>query len=142
MVSYQAFAGNNFKISGLDFNCRLVMRDGICGHTSEMRWRVRAILRAQRYFTTANMIHLYKATVPSYAEYRTAAIHHASVSLLQQVDRVQESFFEDFGIDDISTAEVFKLVLLSLRRCIAMLVSIIHRTVLGQGPEHFKQWFY
>ena len=141
VVSHHAPAGNNFKILGLDFDCRLVMGDAICGLTSEMRWRVRSILRAQRYHTTANMLHLYKAKVLSYAEYRTAAIYHASGTLLQQVDRVQESFLEDVGIDAISAFLVFNLAPLSLRRNIAML-GLIHRTVLGHGPEHFKQWFY
>ena len=97
--------------------------------------------RAQRYHTTANMLHLYKAKVLSYVEYRTAAIYHASVSLLQKVDHVQESFLEDIGIDAINALLYFNLAPLSLRRDIAML-GLIHRTVLGQGPEHFKQWFY
>ena len=87
------------------------------------------------------MIHLYKPKVLLYAEYRTVAIYHASVSLLHQVDRVQESFLEDVGIDAISAFLVFNLAPLSLRRDIAML-GLTHRTVLGQGPEHFKQWFY
>ena len=130
VVSHHAPAGNNFKILGLDFDCRLVMGDAICGLTSEMRWRVRSILRAQRYHTTANMLHLYKAKVLSYVEYRTAAIYHASVSLLQKVDHVQESFLEDIGIDAINALLYFNLAPTSLR------------TVLGQGPEHFKQWFY
>ena len=48
------------------------------------------------------MIHLYKAKVLSYAEYRTAAIYQASVSPLQQVGHVSESFLEDVGIDAIT----------------------------------------
>ena len=71
------------------------------------------------------MIHLYKAKVLSYAEYRTAAIYHASESLLQKVDHVQESFFEDIGIDAINALLYFNLAPLSLRRDIAML-GLIH----------------
>ena len=67
------------------------------------------------------MIHLYKAKVLSYAEYRTAAIYHASVPLLQHVDRVQESFLEGRGIDAISAAVVFSFAPLSLIRGLAML---------------------
>ena len=54
---------------------------------------------------------------------------------------MQESSLEDSGIDAISAFLVFNLAPLSLRRDIAML-GLIHRTVLGQGPEHFKQLFY
>ena len=140
MVSHHAPAGNNFKILGVDFDRRFVISDAICGFTSEMKWRARSILRAQRYHTTKNMIHLYKANVLSYAEYRTAAIYHASASLLKQMDRVQASFLEDVGIDAINALLVVNLAPLSLRRDIAML-GLIHRTMLGQGPEHFKQRF-
>ena len=48
------------------------------------------------------MIHLYKAEVLSFAEYQTVAIYHASISSLQQVDRVQASFLEDAGINAIN----------------------------------------
>ena len=63
-------------------------------------------------------------------EYRTAAIYHASTSLLQLVDRVQESFLEEIGIDDVTAFCDFNLAPLSLRRDIAM-SGLIHRTVLG-----------
>ena len=45
------------------------------------------------------MIHMYKNGVLSYTECRAAAIYHASVPLLQQVENVQESVLEDIGID-------------------------------------------
>ena len=140
MVSHHAPAGNNFKILGVDFDRRFVISDAICGFTSEMKWRVRSILKAQRYHTTKNMIHLCRANVLSYAEYRTAAIY-ASVSLLKQVGRVQERFLEDVGIDAINALLVVSLAPLSLRRDIAML-GLIHRTMLCQSPEHFKQLCY
>ena len=48
VVSHHAPAGNNLKILGVDFDCRLVMGDAIHGLTSKMRWRIRSILNAQR----------------------------------------------------------------------------------------------
>ena len=65
---------------------------------------------------------------------------NASVSLINKIDRVQESFLEDAGIDAINALLIFNLAPLCLRRDIALL-GLIHRTMLGQGPEHFKQWF-
>ena len=58
VVSHHAPAGNNLKILGLDFDCRSEVGDAIRGLTSEMRWRVRSILRAQRYHTKEKIIHL------------------------------------------------------------------------------------
>ena len=141
VVSRHAPAGHNFKILGWDFHCRSVMGDAFCGFTSDRTWRARYILRAQRYHITENMIHLYKTKVLSCAEYRTAAIDHACVTLLQQLDRVQESLPRDVGIDAINAAFMFDFACFSLRRDIAML-SLIRLTILGQGPEHVKQWLY
>ena len=71
--------GPNFKILGLNFDCKLTMGDAIDDLVGEMRWRIKSILRAQRYHTVADMINLYKAKVLSYAEYRTAAIYQSCV---------------------------------------------------------------
>ena len=141
VISHHCPAGSNFKILGVSFDCRLTMQDAISGLTSEMRWRVRSVLRTQRYHTTASTIQLYKSKVLSYCEYRTAAIYHACTSLLQIVDRVQERFLEEIGIDDVTAFCDFNLAPLALRRDIAML-GLVHRTVLCQGPSHFQQWFY
>ena len=75
-------------------------------------------------------IQLYKSKVVSYCEYRTAAIYNACASLLQHVDRVQDSFLQEIDIDDVTAFSVFNLAPLQLRRDIAML-GLIHRTVLG-----------
>ena len=82
IISHYCPVGSNFKILGLNFDCRLIIRDAILGLTSEMRWRVRSILRTQRYHTIANPLHLHKAKVLSYCEYRTAASYDACTSLL------------------------------------------------------------
>ena len=116
------------------------MRYAIFGLTSEMRWRVESILRTRRYHTIADLIHLYKATVLSYCECRTAAIYHACTSLLLLVDRVQESFLEEIGIDDVTALCDFNLAPFSLRRDIAML-GLIHFAEIvlpvNNAAEHF-----
>ena len=62
--------------------------------------------------------------------------HHAS-----DCDRIQENFLEEIGIDDVNALCDFNLAPLALRRDITML-SLIHRTVIGQSPSHFHRWFY
>ena len=113
------------------------MRDAIEDLVGEMRWRVRSILRVQRYHSVTGIINLYKAKVLSYAEYRTAAVYHACVSLLDKIDNVQRSFLNDIGINELTAFMDFNLAPLNLRRDIAML-GLIHRTVFGQGTQHFR----
>ena len=113
------------------------MNDAIIDLVGEMRWRVRAILRVQRMHSITGMMNLYKAKVLSYAESRTAAIYHDSVSALETIDKVQRSFLVDIGVDEISALLEFNLATLGLRRDIAMF-GLIHRTVLGQGLRTFR----
>ena len=55
--------------------------------------------------------------------------------------RVQERLTEDVGVDVFDAALVFNIAPLPLRCDIAIL-SLIHRTMLGQGPQHLPQWFF
>ena len=101
-ASHHSPAGTNFKILGLNVDCRLIRRDAVEDLVGEMRWRVRSILRAQPHHSVTGIINLYKAKVLSYAEYRTAAVYHACVSLLDAVDNVQCSVLNDIGIYELT----------------------------------------
>ena len=57
------------------------------------------------------------------------------------LDRILERFLRQLGVLDEDALLHFNLAPLSLRRDMAAL-GVIHRTVLGLGPQHFKQWFY
>ena len=87
------------------------------------------------------LVDLYKSKLLSYFGYRTAALYHATDTALKPVDAVQERFLRKLGCTDLEALMVFNLAPLSARRDIAML-GVIHRTVLGKGPEHFKQFFF
>ena len=56
------------------------------------------------------------------------------------MDRIQSKFLEDAGIDDVSALIHFNLAPLATRRDMAML-GILHRTVIGKGPPHFRSHF-
>ena len=141
VLSHHEPAGCNFKILSIDFDCRLTMADAVSVLVSDLRWKVRSILRAQRCQSVRGMINLYKSKVLSYAECRTAGVYHACASTLEGIDRVQSSFLRDIGVGELSAFMEFNLVPLSLRRDIAML-GLIHRAVLGQGPSHVREFFY
>ena len=49
-------------------------------------------------------------------------------------------FLPDIGVDYITALVTFHLAPLSTRRDIAML-GLIHRTILGKGPEQFRDFF-
>ena len=76
----------------------------------------------------------------SFIEYRAAAIYHACDSSLVALDHVQDKLLEAAGVSDVEALDVGNLAPLSARRDIALL-GLIHRTVLGVGPAHFKSFF-
>ena len=85
------------------------------------------------------MIRLWKSDILSYIEYRTPAIYHAAAAQLRQIDSIQERFVSDLGLSALDALVHFKLAPLRSRRDIALL-GMIHRSVLGLGPEHFHQY--
>ena len=61
-------------------------------------------------------------------------------TVLQPLDKLQERFLRNAGVTQLEGLMVFNLAPLAARRDIAML-GLIHRTVLGKGPEQFKSFF-
>ena len=80
------------------------------------------------------------AQLLSFIEYRTPAIYHACNSALESLDRVQDKMLEAAGMDNVEALSHCRLAPLSTRRDMALL-GLIHRTVLGRGPGHFKKFF-
>ena len=103
-------------------------------------WKLRTLLRTKRFYSDADLIVLYKAHLLSYLGYRTPAIYHATRAVLRRLDAVQCNFLRDLGVDEVSALVDFKLAPLNTRRDIAML-GMIHRTVLGKGPQQFTHFF-
>ena len=71
---------------------------------------------------------VYKIRVVSFIEYRSAAIYHASDTVLHAIDGVQARFLRDMGVTAIKALLDFNLAPLGSRRDIAML-GLIQRTV-------------
>ena len=87
------------------------------------------------------MVRLYKAHVLPILEFPTAAIYHTTQTNLQKLDRVQKRFLRTVGLTAEDAFLKYRLAPLQTRRDLAAL-GLIHRTVLGKGPKHFKQWFF
>ena len=99
-----------------------------------------ALLKSRRYFTSPELMQLYKSQVLSYLESATPAIFHAAPSHLELVDRVQKRFLREIDISEHDALECFRLAPLCSRRCMAML-AILQRITLGIAPPQLKQMF-
>jgi hypothetical protein len=140
ILSLRDPVGGNFKLLGVDFDGLLSMADAVNDLVVEAGWKLRMLIRGRRFYTDADMVTLYKAHMLSYIEYRTAAVYHATQQILDRLDQVQTRFLKDLNIDERTALLEFNLAPLTSRRDMAML-GIIHRTVLGRGPAHFKEHF-
>ena len=132
--------GGCFRMLGCCFDTALTMGDCIAELAGEAAWKLKTILRSQRFFNDSEMVRLFKSKLLSYIEYRTPAIFHACDTHLRRIDSIQHKFLEDFGISDLDALFVFNLAPLAVRRQIAML-GVIHRSVLGLGPRQFDDFF-
>jgi hypothetical protein len=106
----------------------------------EAGWKLKMVIRTKRFYTDGELIVLYKTHLLAYIEYRTPAVYHATREILARLDRVQTKFLQDVGIGATEALIQFNLAPLSTRRDIAML-GVIHRSKLGKGPRHFRNFF-
>ena len=132
--------GTSFNLLGIHFDCKLVMTESVEELAKACRWKLKAILRTGRFNTGMGLISLYKAQILSYTEYRTAAIYHACDSSLALLDAVQDKALGAANMTKTEALNTAHLAPLGVRRDIAML-GLIHRAVLGRGPDQFRQIF-
>ena len=132
--------GNSFDLLGVRFDCKLVMSETVHSLAGQCKWKLRAILRTQKFNTGMELVTLYKAQLLSFIEYRTPAIYHACASALLELDRIQDRLMNAAGFNEAEVLRVCRLAPLTARRDMAML-GLIHRTVLGKGPCHFRAFF-
>ena len=71
------------------------------------------------------MIQVYNAKVLCYAEYRTAAIHHACDTAIAPLNKLQDSFLTELQLSSEEALLQFNLAPLESRRDIAMVWIII-----------------
>ena len=94
------------------------------------------LLRTHRFYSSRDMINLFKAHILSYIEYRTPTLFHASHSILVPLNMIQNEFLSNIRISIENTAFHFKQLPLRQRRQIAAL-RIIQRAVLRKRPHKF-----
>jgi hypothetical protein len=132
--------GADFKLLGVVFDVAMKMNGAVEEVVKEAGWKLKMLLRTKRYYTDGDLVILFKAHLLGYLEYRTPAVYHATRDILTKLDRVLTKFLEDLGLSEVEALMNFNMAPLAARRDIAML-GLIHRTVLGKGPRHFKDHF-
>jgi len=86
--------GSSFKILSVHFDTKLKMDEAVHHFVDEAGWRLRTLLRTQRYHDSKNLIRLYKCHILSFLEGATPALYHAGPSVLRPLDGLQKSFLE------------------------------------------------
>ena len=133
-------AGGEFKILGVHFDGQLLMHTACRIVATEAGWRLKQLLRNRRYFTTPELMRLYKAQVLSYIESSTPGVYHAAPSVLDRVDRVQRRFLRELGLDERAALRDFRLAPLPARRDMSML-GALHKVALGLAPPQLAALF-
>ena len=95
----RAPSGNNFRMLGLCFDTKLVMRNACYEIVSIAAGRCRAVLKLRSFFTTAEIINHYKSQVLSGIDFTTPAIYHAPEFFLRVIDAVQDNFLNEMGFE-------------------------------------------
>ena len=62
--------GDDFRILGVLFDCQLLMHAAVRETICEASWRTKTLLRTHRYFSTKELVNLFKAHISSFIEYR------------------------------------------------------------------------
>ena len=96
---------------------------------TEMSWRVKALMKARRFYGTSSLLRLYKAQILTYVECFTAAIAHAAPYLLDKIDATQRHFLSEIGLSELDALKNFSLA------------GLIHRSARFDGPPHYQTLF-
>ena len=132
--------GDNFKILGVIFDPALLMHEAACHVATEAGWRLQALLKVRRFFTTPELFRMYKCQVLTYIESSIPGLYHAAVSVLDRVDRVQRRFLREMEISEVDALIRFRLAPLPSRRDMAML-GALHKVTLNTAPDQLKALF-
>ena len=132
--------GDNFKILGVLFDPKLSMFYAAQKLSTEASWRLKALLRTGRFYTTRDMVRLYKCHVLSFIEGATSAIFHATDTVLKMIDDIQIEFLDHLSLTNEAALCEFNLAPLSMRRDISIL-GLLFKVSLGIAPPALSSLF-
>ena len=118
--------GDDFKILGVVFDGALRMGAAARAIATEAGWRLQRLLKARRYFTTPELVRLYKAQILSYIESSTPGVYHAAASVLSCVDASNADSFAKWGSAKYKRSRItnwHRCVLAETSPCLAPCIS-------------------
>jgi len=133
--------GESFKIMGILWDTKLTMLAECQEVAARAGWKLKTLLRTRRFYTTSELVILYKSHVLPVLEFPTPAVFHAASSVFELLDKVQGRFLCEVGLTPEDVLLFFHLAPSCCRRDMAAL-GLIHRAALGLGPPHFLKWFF
>jgi hypothetical protein len=133
-------AGDQFKILSVVYDTRLTMHEAVYQFCTEAGWRLKTLLRTQRFYSTRSLVRMFKCHILSFIEGATPAIYHAAPSILKPLDDILVDFISQAGISEEQSLCSFNLAPLGMRRDIAML-ALLHKVSLGTAPEPICKLF-
>ena len=80
--------GDGFALLGVEFDEQLSMQKEIDELANRCHWKLRTLFRSQRFFTEEQLVQQYKTHVLPFLEHSTAAVYHATTTLLETLERV------------------------------------------------------
>ena len=122
--------GDPFKLLGLLVDCKLTMLPAVEKILSQIRPKVRAILRSKRYYEVKELIAQFKTHIWGVMECHSGGLFHVSDTALQKLDQVHYHFLRELGVDARQAFTEFNFAPPILRRNIGIL-GLLHKRVLG-----------
>jgi hypothetical protein len=133
-------AGDHFKILSVVFDTKLTMHEAVYTFCTEAGWRLKTLLRTQRFYSTSSLVKMFKCHILSFIEGATPAIYHAAPSVLKPLDNILSDFLAQACISEENAIIEFSLAPLGMRRDIAML-ALLHKVSLGTAPRPICKLF-
>ena len=130
--------GDPFKLLGCLVDCKLQMHDAVEKILSEIRPKIKALLRTRRHYDATSMISQFKTHIWSIMEQHNGAIFHAAASTLEKLDATQNHFLHEIGMDEAKAFLENNFAPPTLRRNIGIL-GLLHKRVLGKSHPIFQR---
>jgi len=129
--------GDDFRLLGCMFDVHLQMETAIRTILGKVRPKIKALLRARIYHSQQDMVMQYKAHILPLLEHHSAAIFHATDTILKPFDKVQSSFLQEIGLTEKEALLSYNLAPTNLRRDIAIL-GLLHKCNLKKINYLFR----
>ena len=116
------------------------MHMAACEVATGADWRLHTLLKVMRFFTTPELVQLYKAHNLAFVECITPGLDHAAPSVLNLIDKGQRRFLRELELTEVEALELYRFAPLPSRRDMAVL-GALHKITFGFAPPQLAALF-